>query len=133
LLSPGPLATKDNPTCRVIVNAENPETTISTERLSSIFLKNVTQWGHGTAILPVDQSLSSPARAAFSKEVFDQPVVAIQAYWQEEIAKGRAGPPPVKASDQEVTAFIAANPGGIGYVSADTTLPGNTKVLKVTK
>jgi ABC-type phosphate transport system substrate-binding protein len=38
----------------------------------------------------------------------------------------------VKASDQEVAAFVGANPGAIGYVSAETTLPGNTKVLKVT-
>jgi hypothetical protein len=95
-------------------------------------LKNVTKWANGTVALPVDQSLTSPARVAFSKDVFDQPVVAIQAYWQEEIAQGRQGPPPVKASDAEVTAFVAANVGAIGYVSADTILPGNTKVLKVT-
>lgn len=128
LLSPA----AEKQTCKVIVNAASPETTISTERLSSIFLKNVTKWANGTAALPVDQSLTSPARVAFSKDVFDQPVVAIQAYWQEEIAQGRQGPPPVKASDAEVTAFVAANVGAIGYVSADTILPGNTKVLKVT-
>ncbi|HXB56542.1 MAG TPA: substrate-binding domain-containing protein [Vicinamibacteria bacterium] len=132
LFTPGLRAATDKPTCKVIVNAANPETTISTERLSSIFLKNVTKWDNGTPALPVDQSLTSPARIAFSKEVFDQPVVAIQAYWQEEIAKGREGPPPVKASDQEVTAFVAENPGAIGYVAAATTLPGSTKVLKLT-
>jgi ABC-type phosphate transport system substrate-binding protein len=132
LFSSGLCAATDKPTYKVIVNAENPELTISTERLSSIFLKNVTKWANGTPALPVDQSVTSPARLGFSKEVFDQPVVAIQAYWQEEIAKGREGPPPVKGSDQEVAAFVAANPGAIGYVSAETTLPGNTKVLKVT-
>ena len=132
LLPPGPGEAADEQTCKVIVNAANPETTISSERLSSIFLKNVTKWANGTPALPVDQSLTSPARVAFSKDVFDQPVVAIQAYWQEEIAKGREGPPPVKASDQEVTAFVAANPGAIGYVSSEARLPGNTKVLKVT-
>jgi ABC-type phosphate transport system substrate-binding protein len=132
VLSPGLWAAADKQTCKVIVNVANPETTISTEQLSSIFLKNVTTWANGTPALPVDQSLTAPARVAFSKDVFDQPVVAIQAYWQEEIAQGRKGPPPVKASDREVTAFVAANLGAIGYVSADTILPEHTKVLKVT-
>jgi ABC-type phosphate transport system substrate-binding protein len=132
VLSSGLWAAADKQTYKVIVNAANPETTISTEQLSTIFLKNVTKWANGTPALPVDQSLTSPARVAFSKDVFDQPVVAIQAYWQEEIAQGRERPPPVKASDREVAAFVAANLGAIGYVSADTILPGNAKVLKVT-
>ncbi len=132
VLSSGLWAAADKQTYKVIVNAANPETIISTEQLSSIFLKNVTKWANGTPALPVDQSLTSPARVAFSKDVFDQPVVAIQAYWQEAIAQGREGPPPVKALQGEVTAFVAANPGAIGYVSADTILPGNTKVLRVT-
>jgi ABC-type phosphate transport system substrate-binding protein len=131
--SSGPLPAAEKQTYKVIVNAANPETTISTERLSSIFLKNVTKWANGSPALPVDQSLTSPARAAFSKVVFDQPVVAIQAYWQQEIAEGREGPPLVKASDREVAAFVAANPGAIGYVSADAILPENTRVLKVTQ
>jgi ABC-type phosphate transport system substrate-binding protein len=126
------LPAAEKQTYKVIVNAANPETTISTEQLSSVFLKNVTTWANGTPALPVDQSLTSPARVAFSKDVFDQPVVTIQAYWQEEIAQGRKGPPTVKASDREVAAFVAANLGAIGYVSADTILPENTKVLKVT-
>jgi len=132
LLAPGLGAAADQQTCKVIVNGANPETTIPSERLSSIFLKNVTKWANGTPALPVDQSLTSPTRVAFSKEVFDQPVVAIQAYWQEEIAEGREGPPPVKASDQEVTDFVAANLGAVGYVSAQARLPRNTKALKVT-
>src|SRR5258708_12442556 len=105
LLAPGLGAAADQQTCKVIVNAANPETTIPSERLSSIFLKNVTKRANGTPALPVDQSLTSPTRVAFSKEVFDQPVVAIQAYWQEEIAQGREGPPPVKASDHAVSDF----------------------------
>jgi ABC-type phosphate transport system substrate-binding protein len=132
LPSAGLLTAAEKQTYKVIVNAANPETIISTERLSSIFLKNVTKWGNGTPALPVDQSLTSPARIAFSKEVFDQPVVAIQGYWQEEIAQGREGPPPVKASDREVAAFVAANLGAIGYVAADAILLEKTKVLKVT-
>ena len=118
---------------KVIVNAANPETTISTERLSTLFLKNVRKWANGTPVLPVDQSITAPARIAFCKDVFDQPVVAIQSYWQDQMASGREGPPPTKGSDLEVMAYLEANVGAIGYVSPTATLSERTKVLKVTR
>ena len=44
---------------------------------------------------------------------------AVANYWQRQIFSGRGTPPPIKESDAEVIAFVAANPGAIGYVSAD--------------
>jgi ABC-type phosphate transport system substrate-binding protein len=39
-------------------------------------------------------------------------------YWQQMIVSGR-GVPPAKTSDQDVLAYVKANPGAIGYVGAD--------------
>jgi len=41
-------------------------------------------------------------------------------------------PPPEKASDDEVLAFVRANPGGIGYVSSGAQVGAGIKVLEVT-
>jgi ABC-type phosphate transport system substrate-binding protein len=133
LLSARVSGTAEEETYKVIVNAANPETTISRERLSTLFLKNVRKWTNGTPVLPVDQSIKAPVRVAFSKDVFDQPVVAIESYWRDEMARGREGPPPGKGSDQEVTAYVEANVGAVGYVSPRAILPARTKILKVTR
>jgi len=40
-------------------------------------------------------------------------------------------PPPRKSSDAEVIQYVARNPGGIGYVAAGSSLPGNVKKLQI--
>jgi ABC-type phosphate transport system substrate-binding protein len=133
LASVGVVGAAEKETYKVIVNVANPETTVSTERLSTLFLKNVGKWPNGVPVLPVDQSTTAPVRIAFSKDVFDQAVMAIQSYWQDQIRQGLEGPPPGKASDRDVVAYVEANAGAIGYVSLETVLPARTKALKVTR
>jgi ABC-type phosphate transport system substrate-binding protein len=117
---------------KVVVNAQNPETQIGIEQLASLFLKDMSKWSRGTAVLPVDQPLSSPTRAAFSRDVFGQPVLVIEGYWRQQITSGRKEPPPIKTSDKAVVDYVAANVGAVGYVAAATTLPAKVKVLAVT-
>ena len=40
-------------------------------------------------------------------------------------------PPPVKANDVEVLAYVANNQGAVGYVSAGIPLPPDVKPLTV--
>ena len=40
-------------------------------------------------------------------------------------------PPPVKQTDQEIVAFVAATPGSIGYVSAGQPLPENVRQIAI--
>ena len=57
-------------------------------------------------------------------------ISAIESYWRQQIYSGRGVPPPVKATDADVVAFVAANPGGIGYVSAAADTAG-VKVVEI--
>ena len=61
-------------------------------------------------------------REAFSRHVHGKPARAIKQYWNQQIYAGRAVPPPELAGDAKVVAFVLANPGAIGYVSADATI-----------
>jgi ABC-type phosphate transport system substrate-binding protein len=136
LLAPGlaPAPEAGPPEYKVVVASANPLAEIGRGELAKIFLKSVTRWKDGREIAPVDQSGRSAVRTEFTRDVLDSAgmsrISAVESYWQQQIYSGRGVPPPVKASDAEVVAFVAANPGGIGYVSAVADTAG-VKVLQV--
>jgi hypothetical protein len=115
---------------RVIVHPDVSASHVPREVLSSIFLKEQDRWEDGQTVAPVDQSLRSTVRAAFSKEVLEEPVVAVEALWRTRIGQG-VTPPRVKGSDDEVIAYVAQTKGAVGYVSADLSLPPTVKILSV--
>jgi hypothetical protein len=51
-------------------------------------------------------------------------------YWRRQMAKGKV-PPAIEESDDAVLAFVAANPGAIAYVAADTPTPSTVKVIEI--
>jgi ABC-type phosphate transport system substrate-binding protein len=126
----GHVAAAADPSFRVIVHPDVSGTQVPRAILSSIFLKDVQRWGDGSPVAPVDQSMASPVRAAFSERVLGRPVEGVQFLWHQKMIKGVA-PPPVKSSDADVIAFVAERKGAIGYVTADTPLPSSVKALKV--
>jgi ABC-type phosphate transport system substrate-binding protein len=115
---------------RVIVHAQVRGTQIPRAALSSIFLGRASKWGDGTEVRPVDQSLRSSLRLSFTTDVLQQDLIGIQMYWQREIMRGHV-PPPVKSSDEEIVAFVASNPGAVGYVSPGTPLPDTVREVAV--
>ena len=116
---------------QVIVHREVKGTRIPRPILSSIFLKQAPNWGDGSPILPVDQSLQSAVRRSFSDDILSQGVIQVQVYWQRRMSKG-VTPPPVKGSDDEVVRYVASTPGAIGYVTATTPLPESVKLIELT-
>jgi len=121
-----------DPAYRVVVNSSNPTNAISKSLLSKILLKSQTTWTGGNKILPVDQRASSRVRDAVSRSVHGRSAMAVKNWWNQQIFAGKGVPPPELASDAKVIAYVAANPGAIGYVSADTNV-GDVKVVSVTE
>lgn len=115
---------------RIVAHPDIEGSKIPREVLSSIFLRKVARWGSGQEVLPVDQSMRSPVREAFTKEVLAQPFEGMTFYWAGMIKKGVV-PPPVKQSDTEVIDYVASHEGAIGYVSLGSTPPESVKVLVV--
>jgi ABC-type phosphate transport system substrate-binding protein len=115
---------------KVIVNSANSTTELPSATVGKIFLKETAKFPNGTAAAPVDQNKASATRAAFSKAVVGRPVAAVETHWQQQIFSGKEVPPPNKASDDDVIAFVKSNPGGIGYVSAGAATSG-VKVIDV--
>lgn len=115
---------------KIVVNPGVPGKSIKKQVLGQIFLRTVVKWGDGTPIKPVDRSLTSSLRIEFSKAFLGLTALEVQHHWRREISRGNI-PPPVKGSDEEVIAFVAASPGAIGYVSEATPTPETVKVLEI--
>jgi len=118
---------------RVIVNAANPTTTLTKEDLARVYLKKMSSWKNGGAVTVVDLGPKSPVRAEFSATVLGRDVPTMKNYWQQSLFSGRGVPPIEQPSEEQVVAFVAANPGAIGYVSNDAQLTGNVKTIAVTR
>ncbi len=114
----------------VIVNADNPTTSIARDALSNIMLKKATKWSDGQAAQPVDRDAGSFVRGRFSTVVHRKSVAAIKSYWQQQIFSGRAVPPVERRADAEVVAHVQRTFGAVGDVASSANL-GRTKVLKV--
>jgi ABC-type phosphate transport system substrate-binding protein len=113
----------------IIVNNDNPVSSMDAKEVSKLFLKKANRWPNGQPVLPLDQSENSPIRETFSKEIHGKTIASLQAYWQQQIFSGRSIPPLVKNSDDEVIAYVKGNPNAISYVSSP---PGaGVKVLKI--
>lgn len=122
--------TASAPPFKVIVNASVQGKRIQKETLKDIFLRKTLRWGDGAPSQPVDLGLTSPVRLEFINSVLGFSAVAVQQYWVSQITKG-SQPPPVKKSEEEVIAFVASQPGAIGYVSATTPTPETVRVLEI--
>lgn len=115
---------------QIVVNAANAVSELPASAISDLFLKKIAKFPGGGAATPVDQAATAAPRASFSKSVLGRPVSAVATYWQQQIFGGGELPPAIKASDDEVVAFVKATPGGIGYVSAGASVAG-VKVVAV--
>lgn len=128
-VSAAPVASADA-TFRVIVHPQVKGSQIPRAALTSIFLKQAPRWGDGSSVLPVDQSVRSSVRKAFSSDVLQQGLVEVQVYWQRKMASGVV-PPPVRTSDEEIVSFVASTPGAIGYVSSSAPLPDSVREVAI--
>jgi TonB family protein len=114
---------------RIVVNPQNPVSSLSKTQVSRLFLEKGT-WDDGAAVTPVDLLPTSPIREGFSRDVLGVPVpMAIDRSRHAAKAAG-ANPPPSMASDREVLAFVRLKAGAIGYVSLAADVSG-VKVVAV--
>jgi ABC-type phosphate transport system substrate-binding protein len=109
---------------RIIVNPDNPVTSVDRRFLADVYLKKATRWPNDEAIRPIDLGPSSPARRAFSDDVLKRSVSAIKSYWQQMVFSGRGVPPPELDNDGEVVKFVLKNRGAVGYVSGGSDVAG---------
>lgn len=121
------------PAYKVIVNAKNPNTSLSKAAVGKIFLKKTTAWSGGGKIAPADQTVSAAVRESFSRAIHGKSARAVKNWWNQQIYNGSAVPPPELGGDAKVIAFVQGNESAIGYVAADAALPEGVVAVTVTQ
>jgi len=114
----------------VIVNEANDAETISQSELADIFMKEKESWNDGSTIIAIDQKANSDIRRIFSAQILGESVGAIRSHWQQAAFSGSASAPVELSNEQQIIAFVKANPGAIGYISSTTEISG-VKVLNI--
>ena len=114
---------------QVVVHQSNSTDRISAGELARIYMREQTTWPNGNKVVPVDLPAESSARERFSSAVLGKSTSQIKAHWEREVFAGRAVPPAEQRSERDVLAFVAANPGSVGYVSEGATLPNGVRTL----
>ena len=113
----------------VIVNVSNPISTLSKDEVAKLFLKKTISWSSGQSASPVELPVTAKVRESFAREVLNKSVAQVRSYWQQQIFSGRDVPPPEKPTEDEVLAYVRANPNAIGYVSRTANMGRGVKVV----
>ncbi|MBE0595876.1 MAG: substrate-binding domain-containing protein [Desulfuromonadales bacterium] len=111
----------------LVVNKSNPQPPLSENEVKNIFLGKMTVWNNGAAIAMVTQE-NPDVHEFFVRNVVNKTGQQYATYWKKALFTGTGTPPPVLKNDAEVRAFVAANIGGIGYVSASS-IDASVRVL----
>lgn len=106
----------------VVVNPKAAESAMTKEQVAQFFL------GKSSAMTPIDQADSSPARAEFYKKVAGKDAAQAKALWSKLVFTGKATMPKEVADSAAVKAAVAANPKAIGYIDKGA-VDGSVKVV----
>lgn len=112
----------------IIVNTANTST-ITDDDIPRIFLGKAKQFSNGDKVTIINLKFKEATRDEFEEKVLNKSTSQVKAYWSKLMFSGKAKPPKELANDKEVIAFVAANPGAIGYISS-ASADDTVKVLK---
>jgi len=100
----------------VVVNARSGVAAMTRNEVINIFFGRNRQFFNGMEVQPVDLVDGNPQRAVFYKLLVGKDLSEINAYWSRQIFTGRMQAPPRLDNTEEVLKWVAARPGGIGFV-----------------
>lgn len=115
----------------VVVNASNPVSSLSKDEVAKLFLKKTVSWKSGQSAAPVELPATAKIRESFARDVLNKSVAQVRSYWQQQIFSGRDVPPPEKPTEDDVLAYVRANPNAIGYVSRTANIGRGVKIVSL--
>jgi len=101
----------------VIVNKAN-DNAIDKNLVMKVYAGESKSWAGGGSIAAFDLPEDNPIRAAFAAEIMGKNLGNMKALWAQNVFSGKAVPPKVMPSDDDVKKAVAANKSAIGYIKA---------------
>lgn len=116
----------------IIVNKQNPLSSISVDELRKIYYKKTTKWQTGQKIEVFELGKGNKEKGEFTQLVFKMSIEALEREYTKMELSGSGEPPKTAASPEEMISVIAANPNAIGYVDATKAAQQeNIKILTI--
>ena len=107
----------------VVVNRENPKSSLTTEELRSIYLGKRTEWPDGTRTQPIDQVPSAPGREVFLGAVMGMSKAHFAEHWVDQQVRGAGSAPKVAASAAAAVKLVAKVRGAVAFVPVSQVTP----------
>ncbi len=100
----------------VIVNPQNPASSLSSHDLANIYRLKKTTWGTGKKIEPVNLNREDPLRKTFSEVILKKGSAAMEKFYLKRALSGKGQPPKVLSSSSAVRDFVKYNKNAVGYI-----------------
>lgn len=115
----------------LIVNKDNPATSITDQNLISFYMKMTRTWDHGVWVTPIAQNANLKIAKFFRKDILKQTESDQDKHWQ--ILKQKKGilPPLRVLNSKEVIAIVAYDKGALGYVDVSRLSPEDLKKVRI--
>ncbi len=111
----------------VVVHPSN-NATISNKDIEKLYLGKLKKFPGGSTAIPLDRTEGSSIRVGFVENLVGKSESQMKSYWSRLVFSGKANPPQVVDSDNEVKEMVARNPDTIGYIDASA-VDGSVKVV----
>jgi len=116
----------------VIVNSENPASSIKESDLRDYFFKRKRQWPDGTVVRFLDRTPDVPARKTFLKNILKKSSEDVDLFWIGQKLYSGDSAPLREPSDAMTVQFVESFKGAIGYLTNPSLAAGkNVKIVKV--
>ncbi|MBI2383951.1 MAG: hypothetical protein HYV18_07770 [Gammaproteobacteria bacterium] len=117
----------------VIVNAAQPQASISRAFLRGMFGMRLRAWPDGTPVRVYVLGDDDPLHVEFSTEVLQTYPYQLRQNWDRLVYSGTGQPPIQVGSAEDLLRRVAETPGAIGYAGGvrPAALSGKVKVLNV--
>jgi ABC-type phosphate transport system substrate-binding protein len=113
----------------VIVNKANTSA-VDKDAIAKVYTGDKKIWDDGIPVMAVDLPADNTVRASFSGDVLGKTVATMKAFWAQLVFSGKALPPKVASSDEDVKRLVSANKGAIGYIKPSSVDDSVRVVLK---
>lgn len=111
----------------LVVNKANAVSSIDAKDAKKIFLGKKSTWDNGERIVLYSQQ-NQALTDAFSEGVVKKSAQQFMVFWKKALFTGTGKPPVEVADDAGMKQAIAADPKGVGYISA-AAMDGSVKQL----
>lgn len=112
----------------VVANKSVPTDALNPDDVKNIFLGNVTKWNNNDTITLV-VSKNSDVHESFLKKFIKRNSSQFTNVWKQNLFTGKGRIPKKFDSTEELVEYISSTKGAIGYVSVNTQINGNIKVV----